>query len=74
MVFGGFQRLFRGFSEVFRGPLRDPLRGRFPSRRLSVLLPLFVLPLELSPRDIKTFDHDKGYETADVLKGPKPPK
>ena len=33
----------------FRGPLRDPLRGRFPSQRLSVLLPLFVLPLELSP-------------------------
>ena len=30
-------------------PLRDPLRGRFPSQRLSVLLPLFVLPLELSP-------------------------
>ena len=33
----GFQR----FSQVFR----DPLRGRFPSQRLSVLLPLIVLPL-----------------------------
>ena len=32
-------------------PLRDPLRGRFPSQRLSVLLPLIVLPLKLSPRD-----------------------
>ena len=31
-------------------PLRDPLRGRFPSQRLSVLLPLIVLPLSLSPR------------------------
>ena len=38
----GFQR----FLETFRGPLRDPLRGRFPSQRLSVLLPLIVLPLE----------------------------
>ena len=49
----GFERyseVFRGFlSEVFRGPLRDPIRGRFPSQRLSVLLPLIVLPLELSP-------------------------
>ena len=43
-------------SEVFRDPLgdpvrdplRDPLRGRFPPQRLSVLLPLIVLPLELS--------------------------
>ena len=46
--------MFRGFqrsSEVFRGfsKLRDPLRGRFPSQMLSVLLPLLVLPLELSP-------------------------
>ena len=30
-------------------PLRDPLKGGFPSQRLSVLLPLIVLPLELSP-------------------------
>ena len=36
-------------KEVLRGPFRDPLRGRFPSQRLSVLLPLIVLPLELSP-------------------------
>ena len=28
--------------------LRDPLRGRFHSQRLSVLLPLIVLPLEVS--------------------------
>ena len=27
-----------------RGPLRDPLRGRFHSQRLSVLLPLFIWP------------------------------
>ena len=38
------------FSEVFRGPPRDPLRGRFPSRRLSVLLPLIVLSLETPTR------------------------
>ena len=51
-VFNGCQRfleVFRDFSEVFRGPLRDPLRGRFPSQRLSALLPLIALPLELSP-------------------------
>ena len=41
--------LFKRFSEVFRGSFRDPLRGRFPSQTLSVLLPLLVLPLELSP-------------------------
>ena len=41
--------MFTDFSEVFRGPLRNPLRGRFPSQRLSVRLPLIVLPLELSP-------------------------
>ena len=34
-------------SENFRKPLplRDPLRGRFPSQRLLVLLPLFICPL-----------------------------
>ena len=37
-------------SETFplRNPLRDPLRGRFPSQNLSVLLPLIVLLLETS--------------------------
>ena len=48
MVFRDFQ----SFCRVFRGPLRDPLRGRLPSKRLSVLLPLIVLPLELSPKDV----------------------
>ena len=43
--FRGSQRFSRGFS----GVLRDPLRGRFPFQRLSALLPLLVLPLELSP-------------------------
>ena len=28
-----------------RDPFRDPLRGRFPSQRLWVLLPLFICPL-----------------------------
>ena len=45
-VFRSFQRFSGGF---FRGPLRDRRRGRFPSQRLSVLLPLIVLPFELSP-------------------------
>ena len=48
-----FSEVFRDVSEVFRGPLRDPLRdtlrSRFPSQRLSVLLALIVLPLELFP-------------------------
>ena len=40
-------RFLKRFSEVFtergfRGPPEDPLRGRFPSQRLSVLLPLIV--------------------------------
>ena len=54
-----FQRFFRDlsevsrdFSEVVRGPLRDPLRGRFASERLSVLLPPILLALELSPSTV----------------------
>ena len=55
-VFRGCQRfleVFRDFAEVFRGPLR----GTFPSQRLSVLLPLIVLPLDLSPNDPKLRMH-----------------
>ena len=44
MIFHRFQTL-KGFQ-------RDPVRGRFPSQRLSVLLPLTVLPLELSPKGL----------------------
>ena len=33
------------------GHLSSERRGRFPAQRLSVLLPLIVLPLELSPTD-----------------------
>ena len=36
-------------------PLRDPLRGRFPSQNLSGLLPLIVLPLNLF-RDFETLE------------------
>ena len=36
-------------------PLRDPLKGRFPSQRLSVLLPLIVLPLNLSPIAVEEY-------------------
>ena len=57
-VLRGFQRFSEIFEilKVFRGPLRDPLTGRFPSQRLSVLLPLIVLPLELSPSPSKKKD------------------
>ena len=44
-VAGRRDRNLRGFQRFFRGPLRDPLRGRFPSQTLSVLLPLIVCPL-----------------------------
>ena len=37
--------LAKGTSEVFGGSLRDPLGGRFSTRRLLVLLLLIVLPL-----------------------------
>ena len=47
-VFRAFLEVFRDFLEVFRGPHRDPQR-QISSQRLSVLLPLIVLPLELSP-------------------------
>ena len=50
-----FSEIFRDSQRFFRGPLRDPLRGRSPPQRLSVLLPLIVLPLELSPKDTYTF-------------------
>ena len=59
----GFERVFRGFerfSEVLRGFQRflrgfqrssqRPSQRQISSQRLSVLLPLIVLPLELSPR------------------------
>ena len=52
-VLRGFQRLsffIQRFSEIFQR-FSEVLsqRGRFPSQRLSVLLPLIVLPLELAP-------------------------
>ena len=58
-IFRGFQRSSQRpsqrqifLSEILSEadfPLRDPLRGRFSSQRLSVLVPLIVLPLNLSP-------------------------
>ena len=49
----GFQSFLRGFSEFFRGFQRSsqrPSQRQISSQRLSVLLPLIVLPLELSSR------------------------
>ena len=60
-VFRGFQRfseLFERFSEIFRGFQRSsqrPSQRQISSQRLSVLLPLIVLPLELSPNTVDTF-------------------
>ena len=45
----GFQRFsedLRGFFEVFRVPLRVPVRVPFPSQSSGFLLPLIVLPLK----------------------------
>ena len=38
----------KGISQRFSGVLGGPLGEKFSSRRLSVLLPLIVLPLNLS--------------------------
>ena len=37
--------MFQRFSEVFRGPLRDPLRGRFPRRGSQSCCPSACCPL-----------------------------
>ena len=44
-VFRGFQRCLRAFQRSSHGPSQRQIS----SQRLSVLLPLIVLPLELSP-------------------------
>ena len=52
-VFRGFQRCFRGFQRLFRGFQRSsqrPSQRQISSQRLSVLLPLIMLPLELSAK------------------------
>ena len=43
------KKLWKPLKNSENLPLRDPLRGRFPSQRLSVLLPLSCCPLN-SPR------------------------
>ena len=51
-VLRGFQSFLRGFQRFFRGFQRSSQRSsqrQISSQRLSVLLPLIVLPLELSP-------------------------
>ena len=48
----GFQSFLRGFQRFLRGFQRSsqrPSQRQISSQRLSVLLPLIVLPLELSP-------------------------
>ena len=52
-VFRDFERFFRGFQRFLRGFQRSsqrPSQRQISSQRLSVLLPLIVLPLELSPK------------------------
>ena len=54
-VFRGFQRFLRGFQSFLRGFQRSsqrPSQRQISSQRLSFLLPLIVLPLELSPIDV----------------------
>ena len=51
-VFRGFERFFRGFQRFFRGFQRcsqRPSQRQISSQRLSVMLPLIVSPLKLSP-------------------------
>ena len=51
-VLRGFQSFLRGFQRFWRGFQRSsqrPSQRQISSQRLSVLLPLIVLPLELSP-------------------------
>ena len=75
-VFKDFSEVFRDFSGIFRGPLRDPLRGRFPSQRLSVLLPLIVLPLNLSPTTIPEKERSRSLQKGPgeaTLEGSTPP-
>ena len=53
-IFRGFERFFRGFQRFLRGFQRSsqrPSQRQISSQRLSVLLPLIVLPLELSPKE-----------------------
>ena len=47
--FRGFQRFLRGFQRSSQ----RPSQRQISSQRLSVLLPLIVLPLELSPNDVR---------------------
>ena len=68
VLFRVFFRGFQRFLEVFRDSLRDPLRGRFPSQRPSVLLPLIVLPLELSPT-LVLIRQEKGTQTQNFGSG-----
>ena len=49
-----------------RNPLRDPLRGRFPSQNLSVLLPLIVCPLTPPPPN----QQNARFPLDFLLKGP----
>ena len=53
-VFRGFERFFRGFHRFLRGFQRSsqrPSHRQISSQRLSVRVPLIVLPLELSPME-----------------------
>ena len=62
-VFRGFERFFRGFQRCLRGFQKSsqrPSQRQISSQRLSVLLPLIVLPLELSPN----CKHERYYQTS----------
>ena len=58
-VFKRFSEIFRGFQRFFNGFLSETLsEADFPLRG-SVLLPLIVLPLELSPNHVSECEHSR---------------
>ena len=69
-VFRGFERFFRGFQRFLRGFQRSsqrPSQRQISSQRLSVLLPLIVLPLELSPKNTFLSTSDFQSEVGEVF-------
>ena len=67
-------RLLKTSEDLWKPPLRDPLRGRFLSQRLSVLLPLFICPLKLSLRIAGCLETQKASRPPDYSSNVCPPK
>ena len=70
--FERFSEVFRGFQSFLRGFQRSsqrPSQRQISSQRLSVLLPLVVLPLELTPKNNlqKSKDFCNTYLTLEII-------